>query len=117
MRRFLLIKEDESTVAEGIIFSNGRAVICWVDQPVSVVVYATFNDLIIQQEKSGKQRVQWMDAPVERQAHRAMPPSLEDAAALLGGIPPQINDRIMEDNAWKLQQRGVDPKTFEADKR
>lgn len=118
MRRFLLIREESESVAqavaEGIIFSNGRAVICWINSPISVVVYESFSDLITQQEKHGKQRVQWTDGPDKRQEQaRPAPPSLDDAAAMLGGIPPKIDEDMAQDNAWKLQQRGVDPKTFE----
>jgi hypothetical protein len=114
MRRFLLIREDNEAVAEGIIFSSGRSVICWVNPPISVAVYESFSDLITQQEKRGKHRVQWVDGPDKRvESPRPAPPSLDDAAALLGGIPPKITDDMAEDNAWKLSQHGVDPKTFE----
>jgi len=117
MRRFMLLKEGEETIsAEGVIFSNGRSVICWINPPIAVVVYESFNDLIAQQEKHGHQRIQWTDSPDKKpDLPRPAPPSLDDAAALLGGIPPHIDDAMAQDNAWRLQQRGVNPLTFERD--
>ena len=66
MRTFLLRRtEDESgisgtgDVAEGIEFSNGKCVICWITQYRSVAVYDSIRELESIHGHDGKTKVIW----------------------------------------------------------
>ena len=66
MRTFLLRRiEDESgisgigNVAEGVEFSNGKCVLCWITQYRSVAVYDSIRELESIHGHDGKSKVVW----------------------------------------------------------
>ncbi len=68
IRTFLLRRtEDESgisgtgNVAEGVEFSNGKCVLCWITQYRSVTVYDSVRELVSIHGHDGKTKVVWED--------------------------------------------------------
>ena len=69
MKRFLLVRTEDvsgisgtGTVAEGILFSDGRAVLRWVTRLRSVAVYDSMEDVEAIHGHDGRTTVQWVDA-------------------------------------------------------
>ncbi len=67
-RRFLLVRTQDvsgvsgtGTVAEGALFSTGKAVLAWTTQFRSVAVYDSIDDLEHIHGHGGATRVQWLD--------------------------------------------------------
>lgn len=71
MKRFFLMRmpEDGTTssqaIAEGIVFSNGKSVVCWLDKPTGIGVFDSFADLVRLQGRNGETGIQWVDTPVD----------------------------------------------------
>lgn len=68
MRRFLLVRTEDISgisgtgiVAEGIVFSTGRAVLQWVTRLHSVAVYDSMEDLQAIHGHDGRTTVEWID--------------------------------------------------------
>jgi hypothetical protein len=68
VRRFLLLRvEDVSgvsgtgTVAEGVVFSSGSAVLSWRSQIRSMTVYDSIDDLLAIHGHEGRSRIEWLD--------------------------------------------------------
>ena len=66
--RFVLIRTCDmsavsgiGTVAEGIVFSNGKAVLSWLRPPYSLGVYDSLDALLEVQGHEGATSVQWVD--------------------------------------------------------
>jgi hypothetical protein len=71
MRRFRLIRDEDvsgvsgtGTVAEGIVFSSGKAVLSWCSEYHSVTVFDSVRDLETVHGHEGRTRIEWLD-PVE----------------------------------------------------
>lgn len=67
-RRFNLIRDEdvsgvsgEGLVAEGVVFSNGKAVLAWMTDKASVAVYDSVKDLIAIHGHDGKTRTEFVD--------------------------------------------------------
>jgi len=68
MRRFLLVRTEDvsgisgtGVVAEGILFSDDRAVLRWVTRLRSVAVYDSMEDVEAIHGHDGRTTVQWVD--------------------------------------------------------
>ena len=68
MRRFILARTEDvsgisgtGTVAEGIMFSTGRAVLQWVTRLRSVAVYDSIEDVEAIHGHDGRTAIQWVD--------------------------------------------------------
>ena len=68
MRRFLLVRTEDvsgisgtGTVAEGIVFSTGRAVLQWVTRLRSLALYDSMEDVEAIHGHDGRTTVQWLD--------------------------------------------------------
>jgi hypothetical protein len=68
MRRFFLDRiEDQSgvsgtgCVAQGIIFTDGTAVLRWLTQFKSTALYATMDELVAIHCHGGKSKIRWLD--------------------------------------------------------
>jgi len=71
MRRFCLFREEDvsgvsgtGVVAEGVVFSTGKAVLSWCSERRSVTVYDTIADLETVHGHEGRTRIAWLD-PVD----------------------------------------------------
>jgi hypothetical protein len=67
-RRFILSRhEDEcgvsgtGLVAEGIEFSSGRCVICWLSHTASIAIYESISDVEKVHGHGGKTVIEWLD--------------------------------------------------------
>lgn len=70
MRRFVLERDvDESgvsgtgTVAEGVMFSNGKCALSWLTEHTSVAVYDDITTLVAIHGHDGKTVAIWVDGP------------------------------------------------------
>lgn len=68
MKRFLLVRSEDvsgvsgtGVVAEGIVFSTGRAVLCWLTQHRSIAIYDSISELEIIHGHDGRTVVRWID--------------------------------------------------------
>jgi len=68
MRRFLLVRTEDvsgvsgvGTVAEGTLFSAGKAVLAWTTKWRSVAVYDSIDELEHIHGHNGATRIQWID--------------------------------------------------------
>jgi hypothetical protein len=68
VRRFLMIRKRDvsgvsgtGVVAEGVIFTQGWAVLHWLVEPCSVAVYQSINDLIAIHGHNGATDIQFLD--------------------------------------------------------
>ena len=68
MRRFYLWREEDATgvsgvgmVADGVLFRNGKAVLCWNTEHTSVAVYDSLAELETIHGHDGRTKVVWMD--------------------------------------------------------
>lgn len=68
MRRFVLVRlEDVSgtsgvgKVAEGILFTDGRAVMRWYGKWSTITIYDSLDDLVAIHGHGGKTIVEWVD--------------------------------------------------------
>lgn len=68
MRRFVLWRERDISgmtgtgrVAEGVVLSDGRALLAWLSPPFSLGLYGSINDLIAVHGHAGATRVIWLD--------------------------------------------------------
>jgi hypothetical protein len=96
MRRFILVRTaddavvEKGKVAEGVVFSFGRTVICWTSEPRSYTVYDCFADMVGVQAKNGKTHIQWIDVTSdpggETKARRTGSQALNDALKVLGDL-------------------------------
>jgi len=69
VRRFCLVRDEDvsgisgcGVVAEGVLFSTGRAVLAWVTRVQSVAIYDSMECLVSIHGHDGKTRVVWVDA-------------------------------------------------------
>ena len=69
-RRFILDRIDDETgvsgtgaVAEGCVFSNGRAALTFVVAPGSMLWYLSVDDLMTVHGHGGKTQLVWIDPP------------------------------------------------------
>lgn len=69
MRRFLLMRHEDHSgvsgtgaVAEGIVFSTGKAVLCWQTQFRSVGVYDSLDELVAIHGHGTSTEVVFLDA-------------------------------------------------------
>jgi hypothetical protein len=67
-RLFVLYRDEDDSgvsgtgnVAEGVEFSNGKCVLCWITQYRSVAVYDSIRELISIHGHDGKTKVVWDD--------------------------------------------------------
>lgn len=96
MRRFILVRTAEDgvvekgKVAEGVVFSFGRTVICWTVEPRSYTVYDSFADMVSVQSKNGKTHIQWLDTAGdpgnEPKVKRTGSQALDEALRVLGDL-------------------------------
>ena len=70
MRRFILARTEDvsgisgtGTVAEGVVFGTGRAVLQWVTRLRSVAVYDSIEDVEAIHGHDGRTAIRWVDAP------------------------------------------------------
>lgn len=68
MRRFLLVRKKDATgvsgtgaVAEGVVFSSGRAAMSWIPTPRSIAVYESPEELEQIHGHGGKTKIVWVD--------------------------------------------------------
>lgn len=68
MRRFYLDRREDETgisgtgrVAEGIQFSDGTCVLCWMSGVSSTSVYRSISDVVTVHGHEGKTVVVWLD--------------------------------------------------------
>lgn len=68
MRRFLLVRTEDvsgvsgvGTVAEGILFSTGKAVLAWVTRYRSVAIYDSIEELEAIHGHDGRTKIEWID--------------------------------------------------------
>ena len=68
-RRFELVRTEDvsgisgiGVVAEGVVFSTGRAVLQWVTRLRSVAIYDSMDDVQAIHGHDGRTTVQWVDA-------------------------------------------------------
>jgi hypothetical protein len=73
MRRFHLVRDEDvsgvsgtGTVAEGVVFATGKVVLSWCSEYRSVTVFDTVRDLQTVHGHEGRTRIEWLDAPDER---------------------------------------------------
>lgn len=67
-KRFILDRKEDETgtsgigvVAEGVMFENGKAALCWLTERSSVAIYDTMADLIEIHGHGGKTVARWID--------------------------------------------------------
>jgi hypothetical protein len=67
-RRFLLVRTEDVSgtsgtgiVAEGILFSNGKAIISWTVKYMSVAVYDSIAELEAIHGHEGRTTIEWVD--------------------------------------------------------
>lgn len=70
IRRFHLVRYEDDRgvsgtgiVAEGVWFSTGKCVLCWVTQFRSVAIYDSVEELINIHGHNGKTEIKWIDIP------------------------------------------------------
>jgi hypothetical protein len=68
MRRFRLVRDEDvsgisgvGTVAEGVLFSNGKIALGWCSDVRSVTVYDDLEDLEAIHGHEGRTRIEWVD--------------------------------------------------------
>ena len=68
MKRFRLFRKDDVSgvsgigfVAEGILFSNGKAVMCWTTKYSTIVVFDSIADVISIHGHNGSTEIRWID--------------------------------------------------------
>jgi hypothetical protein len=68
MRRFLLVRTEDvsgisgtGAVAEGMLFSTGKAVLAWVTRYRSVAIYDSIDELEAIHGHDGRTTIQWVD--------------------------------------------------------
>jgi hypothetical protein len=68
MRRFLLDRREDVSgtsgtglVAEGVVFTDGTAVLRWTRSKCSTVIYENIVDLIDVHGHGGKTKIRWLD--------------------------------------------------------
>jgi hypothetical protein len=100
LRRFLLVRDEDvtgvsglGTVAEGVQFSDGRAVVCWRGERSSTVVWNNIEDAIAVHGHGGKTRFEWIDEDVSYMRHTNLcREELEMYLATLGGYATWITN-------------------------
>ncbi len=73
MRRFRLLRTEDVSgvsgtgiVAEGIVFSSGKAVLSWCSDYGTVAVYDTLESIEAIHGHEGRTRIEWLDpAPTQ----------------------------------------------------
>lgn len=77
MRRFCLVRTEDISgvsgvgcVAEGILFSAGKAVLAWVTEYRSVAVYDSIKDLERIHGHDGRTKTVWIDDAYEEERAR-----------------------------------------------
>lgn len=68
MRNFLLVRDEDvsgisgtGAVAEGTLFTSGKAVLSWFKKPISsIVIYDSMDELISIHGHGGRTRVSWL---------------------------------------------------------
>lgn len=73
MRRFFLMRHEDETgvsgvgvVAEGVLFTNGKAVVSWLTATTSVAVYDSMKIVEAIHGHKGKTEVVWEDPPTRK---------------------------------------------------
>lgn len=68
LRRFVLVRSEDVTgasgtgdVAEGTVFSSGRAVINWLKEPFAMGIYQTVEDVILVHGHEGRTQIRFID--------------------------------------------------------
>jgi hypothetical protein len=68
MRRFQLVRDHDVSgvsgtgqVAEGVEFTNGKAVLCWLSDKSSVALYESLEDLVAIHGHGGYSHVELID--------------------------------------------------------
>ena len=68
LRRFILVRSEDVTgasgtgnVAEGTVFSSGRAVINWLKEPFAMGIYQTIEDVILVHGHEGRTQIRFID--------------------------------------------------------
>ena len=68
MKRFLLYRDSDDTgisgtgvVAEGVVFTDGTAVMRWVSEHTSTAVYRTVKDIETIHGHNGATKLVWID--------------------------------------------------------
>jgi hypothetical protein len=68
-RQFVLFRDEDETgisgtgeVAEGIQFSNGKVVLCWISEHSSITIWDELEFVNIVHGHGGKTRVVWADS-------------------------------------------------------
>ncbi len=71
MRKFFLVRNKDvsgtsgtGVVAEGVVFSDGQAILKWLRKPYSLGVYQSIKHLLNVHGHEGNTKVQFIDRPV-----------------------------------------------------
>ena len=71
MRNFLLIRMKDISgcsgtgiVAEGVVFSDGSAILKWLRKPYSLGIYKSITHLLDLHGHNGNTKIQFIDTPV-----------------------------------------------------
>ncbi len=83
-RRFVLVRSEDVSgvsgtgeVAQGVLFSSGKAVIAWIRTPTSIDIYDSLEDLLTIHGHAGRTRVRWLDGEMdEGDEPRGAPPTI-----------------------------------------
>jgi hypothetical protein len=102
-RRFILVRDDcdginePGVVAEGVLFTCGKATLNWTTKPHSVQVFDTMNEVINIQRRNNMTRIQWVDSEV-RDPERPRPSGLYKLQALQGRVSELMSVVSMGDD-------------------
>lgn len=108
MRRFLLVRTDgdgvvdRGVVAEGVVFSFGKTIICWTVEPRTVTSYDKFSDMASLQAKNGRTHIQWIDTNVSEAVPHSRPASSQAILAALRALEDTSDMPETELGAWPL---------------
>lgn len=87
MRRFLLQRDHDTSgisgtgvVAEGVVFSTGKATLAWRTAVTSVAVYDSMADLEAIHGHGGSTRVCYLDEMPEHDPRKRLPPPMSQLA-------------------------------------
>lgn len=68
VRLFKLVRDEDISgisgigmVAEGVKFSDGTCVLCWVTEHRSIAIYASIEELDAIHGHGGRTRIEWVD--------------------------------------------------------